>query len=613
MPRRRELYVGRRPRRRGPGLVALVAGTVGVLALVGVGLGAQRLWFGTAAVPPLISLSPPTPTATPAPTATPVPMLTGSVADAFTGQLLAGAVVALGEQQTSTGGDGRFRLTRPELAGVLKVSLPQYAPLERQVAPFVSDDLRVILRPTILSGTVRDSDGRPVAGARVRAGGLSATTDTAGRYTLADVPADPTLTVEAPDHGAFSEAVGKRTVVDVRLKPSVVTGIVAGKDGAPIDKATVAIGESQGLTGADGTFRLTNVTEPGTLAVKAGGYKAERKPVQPGAAVEVTLTPFAIKAIYLTHLTAADDKRFAELLALVKRTEINAMVIDVKGESGHLFYESKVPLAREIGAVDPAYDVRKRLQQMRAANVYAIARQVIMEDTLLAKARPELAIRHKTTGQGWRDINGIGWLNPHRSEVWDYNVAIAKEIADLGFDEVQFDYVRFPSDGALNQTDYGRPSNEESRISAITSLLTRARTALAPTGVYLAADLFGLTLVAEDDMGIGQKVDAVADALDYICPMVYPSHYFPGEFGFKNPAAKPYEVVNLSLQSGNPRLERGRARFRPWLQDFDYGLPYTVDMVRAQIRASEENKTSGWMIWNAANKYQEAALRPGSD
>jgi hypothetical protein len=587
-------------------------GAVALLTVAIVWLGGRLVGSGVD-MPALLGAAPPTPTATAVPTATPVPMLTGNITDAYSNRPLVGVAVTLGEQQTSTGADGRFRLTRPEVAGLLKVSLADYEPLERQVAPFASDDLHVSLRPTKLAGVVRGGAGQPVTGARVAAGGQSALTDSDGRYALTNLPADATLTVEAADHARFSEAVGKRVAIDVGLKPSVVSGTVASKDGTPVDKATVAIGEAQGLTGPDGKFRLTNVTASGTLAVKAGGYKAERRSVQPGATVEVTLTPFQVRAIYLTHLTAADDKRFAELLALIKRTELNAMVIDVKGESGHIFYDSKVPLAREIGAVDPAYDVRKRLQQLREANVYAIARQVIMEDTLLAKARPELAIRHKATGQGWRDINGIGWLNAYRPEVWDYNVAIAKEIAELGFDEVQFDYVRFPSDGALNQTDYGRPNNEEGRIEAIASLLMRARTALAPTGVYLAADLFGLTLVAEDDMGIGQKVIAVADALDYICPMVYPSHYFPGEFGFKNPAAKPYEVVNLSLQSGNPRLERGRAQFRPWLQDFDYGLPYTVDMVRVQIRASEENKTSGWMIWNAANKYQEAALRPGSD
>ena len=165
----------------------------------------------------------------------------------------------------------------------------------------------------------------------------------------------------------------------------------------------------------------------------------------------------------------------------------------------------------------------------------------------------------------------------------------------------------------LNQTDYGQENNEELRKAAIAGLLSKARDTLAPMGVYLSADIFGLTTVAEDDMGIGQKVEAVADAVDYLCPMVYPSHYARGTFGFPNPAVKPYEVINLSLAGGKPRLSEGRAQFRPWLQDFDlYGTPYTPDMVRIQIKASEENQTSGWLLWNAGNKYQEAALRPRS-
>jgi hypothetical protein len=355
------------------------------------------------------------------------------------------------------------------------------------------------------------------------------------------------------------------------------------------------------------------VPEGGALAIKAGGYRADRRQVQAGATVDVTLTPLEVKGIYLTHLTAGQDKRFDELLALVKRTELNAMVIDVKGESGHIFYDSKVPLAREIGAVDPAYDIRKRLKQLRDANVYAIARLVVMEDTLLATSRPEWAIRNKATGKPWRDYNDIAWMNAYRSEVWEYNIAIAKEVAELGFDEVQYDYVRFPSDGPLAQADYGRPSSEEARTAAIATLLTRTRAVLDPLGTFLAADLFGLTTLASDDMGIGQYIERVNDAVDYICPMVYPSHYSRGNFGYTNPAAYPYEVVLESLKAGRPKLGEGRAQFRPWLQDFDLNnTPYTPAMVRAQIRASEEQQSAGWLLWNASNKYQEAALRPRS-
>jgi hypothetical protein len=607
----REMYVGRRPRRRGLGLIYAILFSFVALIAVGIGAGLYTLWHS----PLLVGIARPAPTATPvpAPTATPSPVLVGTVIDAYTGAPLAGAPVTAGEQQVSTGPDGAFRLPRPAAAGFLRVALPDYEPVERPVGPGQEEPLRLALRPTRLEGLIRDSDGRPLAGARVSAGGPASLTDERGRFALTDVPANATVTVEAAEHAKHTEPVGRRTALEIQLRTSTLAGIVTARHGGPVARATVAIGEAQTTTGADGRFRLTNVTQGGTLAVKAGGYRAVRRSVQPGERLEISLDPLIVKAIYLTHLTAADDKRFGELLALVKRTELNAMVIDVKGESGHIFYDSKVPLAREIGAVDPAYDVRKRLRQLREANVYAIARQVIMEDTTLATARPEWAIRNKATGQPWKDVNGIGWLNPFRVEVWDYNIAIAREVAELGFDEVQFDYIRFPSDGRLDQIDYGRPHTEEARTAAIAGLLTKARTALAPAGVYFSADIFGLTTVAEDDMGIGQSIETIADAVDYLCPMVYPSHYARGSFGHPNPAAKPYEVVAQSLAAAKPRLGEGRAKLRPWLQDFDlYGTPYTPEMVRAQIKAAEEQQTSGWLIWNAGNRYQEAALRPGS-
>jgi hypothetical protein len=581
----REMYVGRRPRRRGLGLIYAILFSFVALIAVGIGAGLYTLWHS----PLLVGIARPAPTATPppAPSPTPAPLLVGTVTDAYTGAPLAGAPVTAGEQQVSTGPDGAFRLPRPAAAGSLRVALPGYEPVERPVGPGQEEPLRLALRPTRLAGLIRDSDGRPLAGARVSAGGLAVLTDEHGRFALTDVPANATVTVEAAEHAKHTEPVGRRTALEVQLRASTLAGVVTARHGGPVARATVAIGEAQTTTGADGRFRLTNVTQGGTLAVKAGGYRAVRRPVQPGERLEISLDPLIVKAVYLTHLTAADDKRFGELLALVKRTELNAMVIDVKGEDGHIFYDSKVPLAREIGAVDPAYDVRKRLRQLREANVYAIARQVIMEDTTLATARPEWAVRNKATGQPWKDFNGIG--------------------------EVQFDYIRFPSDGRLDQIDYGRPHTEEARTAAIAGLLTKARTALAPAGVYFSADIFGLTTVAEDDMGIGQYIETIADAVDYLCPMVYPSHYARGSFGYPNPAAKPYEVVAQSLAAAKPRLGEGRARLRPWLQDFDlYGTPYTPEMVRAQIKAAEEHQTSGWLIWNAGNRYQEAALRPGS-
>jgi hypothetical protein len=354
------------------------------------------------------------------------------------------------------------------------------------------------------------------------------------------------------------------------------------------------------------------VPETGLLIAKAGGYGIERREVRAGATVELTLTPLIVKGIYVTASSAANDRLFNDLLGLVKRTEINAMVIDVKHENGTVHYDSKVPLAREIDALDPILDVRKRLRQLREANVYVIARQVIMKDAVLAKARPQWAARHKQTGQVWKDSGGYSWMDAFRTEVWDYNIAIARELAELGFDEVQFDYVRFPSDGRLDLVEFMQESTEKSRTAAIAALLTQAGKALEPTSAYFSADFFGLVTAAEDDLGIGQKVQPIIDAVDYICPMVYPSHYARGSFGFPTPATKPYEIVAKSLAEGNLRLGDGRALYRPWLQDFDlFGVDYSPEMVRAQIKAAEEHQTSGWLLWNITNKYSEAALRPG--
>jgi hypothetical protein len=607
------MYVGRRPRRRGLGFISVVLSGFLIVVVGAVGFGVYSALTMVGVVPAASIFPAPPPTATATPQPTPIPMLRGLVVDAYTGGPLVGATITLAEQQLSTGADGAFRLPRPETNTELRIAAPDYEVVTRPVGPGHAEALQLALRPTRLHGVVRGGDSQPLVGARVTTGSQTVTTGPDGRYELRDLLADAVLTVEAPNHARFREPVGKRVMLDVGLKTNTLAGVVKDKEGKPIARATVALGAVQTTTGPDGRFKMADVIDGGTLAVKAGGFLAERRPVQPGATIEVALTPFTAKAIYLTHLTLADDKRFGDLLALVKRTELNAMVVDVKGDSGEVFYDSTVPLAREIGAVAPAYDIRKRLKQLREANVYAIARVVVMEDTVLATAKPEWAVRNKATGQPWRDFNNIAWMNAYRPEVWDYNVAIAKEVAQLGFDEVQYDYVRFPSDGPLAQADYGQPNSEEGRTAAIAAFLGRAQKELAPLGVYLAADLFGLTMVAEDDMGIGQKIESVADTLDYICPMVYPSHFARGSFGFPNPAAKPYDVIFQSMAGGKVKLGDSRALFRPWLQDFDlYGTDYTPEMVRAQIKAAEENQSSGWLIWNAGNKYQEAALRPGS-
>ena len=222
------------------------------------------------------------------------------------------------------------------------------------------------------------------------------------------------------------------------------------------------------------------------------------------------------------------------------------------------------------------------MTQLHQHQIYAIARIVVFEDPILAEARPDWAIHDSATGGLWRTWNGLAWVNAHRSEVWDYNIAIAKEAAALGFDEIQLDYIRFPTDGDLSTAEYGVPHNDETRPQAIASFLQQMYTAIAPTHAYLAADVFGLTVWATDDGQIGQNLETMIKYLDYICPMIYPSHFAAGSMGFDIPNDHPYEVILWSLQNGEERIPEQKAKLRPWLQDFSLGEGNRVRTARSE-------------------------------
>ncbi|HYI13822.1 MAG TPA: putative glycoside hydrolase, partial [Thermomicrobiales bacterium] len=228
----------------------------------------------------------------------------------------------------------------------------------------------------------------------------------------------------------------------------------------------------------------------------------------------------------------------------------------------------------------------------------------------LAEARNDLAIHDVTTGGLWTTWNGLAWVNAHESEVWRYNIDLALEAAALGFDEIQLDYIRFPSDGLLENADYGPEYAERTRLDAITGFLTEMNAALKPTGSLLAVDIFGITLLEDDDAGIGQNFAAIAPLVDVICPMIYPSHFYPGEMGFDIPNNHPYDVILQSLQRGEILVPDARDKLRPWLQDFSYGegIEYGATEVAAQIQAAEDFGAAGWMIWAPDNVYSEAAF-----
>jgi hypothetical protein len=312
------------------------------------------------------------------------------------------------------------------------------------------------------------------------------------------------------------------------------------------------------------------------------------------------------RAIYITSWTAG-IKRFNVLLDMVTRSQLNAMVIDVKDSTGKVGYDSKVPLVAQTGAHEKRiHDLDGILKQCRDRKVYTIARIAVFQDPNLAKARPDLAVG--SGGRGiWKDRKGLSWVDPASREVWDYNLAIAKEAAARGFDEIQFDYVRFPTDGRLKTMSYPVYRRDVPKHEIIRRFFEYVDQQMKPVDVLTSADIFGLTTMVDDDMNIGQRIEDVADYVDFVCPMIYPSHYPKMHLGLKNPAEHPYRVIYDACMRGMKRLEGRRAKMRPWLQDFKLGAVYDRKMVLDQIQASRDAGVSGFAMWNARNVYTDSA------
>jgi hypothetical protein len=391
-----------------------------------------------------------------------------------------------------------------------------------------------------------------------------------------------------------------------------VTGRVLDERGEPIQRAAVIVDGKEIFTDAGGVFTIASLPPEAPLLVKSPGY--EKVVVHPThGRIELTLKPLAVKAAYLTYYGVADKGIRNRVLDLVAHTELNAVVIDVKGDRGWIPYRTGVPEALAAGAQGPVMlDIAAMLADLRQRGIYTIARIVVFKDNILAHARPELAVIDTRTGKPWVDRENLAWVDPFREEVWAYNIAIAREAASKGFDEVQFDYVRFPTDGKLAAARYAKTVNRETRLPTIAAFLQRARREIGPTGAFLGADIFGYTAFNENDTDIGQRIEELSPHVDYLCPMVYPSGYHVGIPGYRNPVANAYHVVYESVRLIRKRSGTANVRVRPWLQDFrDYAFdrrPFGVSEIRAQIRGGDDGGGAGWMLWNPRNAYTGAAL-----
>jgi len=324
--------------------------------------------------------------------------------------------------------------------------------------------------------------------------------------------------------------------------------------------------------------------------------------------------PEVVRGLYVNRW-AALGQRMGELINVAKTTEVNALVIDVKDDRGFVLYKSRVPLANQIGADTTrpmsAQRLRGILDTMIAHNIYPIGRIVVAKDPLLARAKLEWAIKRKDNLEPWLDKNGNPWLDPHQKGVWQYAADLAKEAYDLGFSEVQFDYVRFPDEKRLvSETTYPL-ANGRLRAQVIRDQLGLLSDQLHQHSIPVTIDVFGLTATDTTDMGIGQKWERFVDRADVVLPMVYPSHFAPGTYKLGNPNAHPYATIDHALKDVKRRSAGipNAAKIVPWYQDFTLGPPhYYAEQVKAQMKAGYDNGFHSWILWNPGSRYTLSAL-----
>lgn len=304
--------------------------------------------------------------------------------------------------------------------------------------------------------------------------------------------------------------------------------------------------------------------------------------------------PETINGIYLPPQPR--KRAINEAIYYAELEHLNAVVLHVKDPRGWIYWQSKHPIAREIGAVRNRSPVARNVKRLNEEGIWTIAKIDIFQDSLLAKKYPEMGVLDTQTGGLWANKKGLHWVNPYDRRVWDYNIALCKELVEIGFDEIQFDYTRFPSDGDLRRIRYPIVLDGLTKAQCIGEFLKAAYAELKPLGVTISIDVFGLTAWKKEDFGVGQVLEEIVPHVDVICPMLYPSHFPAGFLGYKNPGHYPRQIVEASMKQIKKRTNK---KIRPWIQGFWYK---TEDII-AQINGVLSTGTSSWTVWNASGRY----------
>jgi len=369
----------------------------------------------------------------------------------------------------------------------------------------------------------------------------------------------------------------------------------------PIPNATISDTKHSIKTDENGSFYIKSNED--RYFVKACGYRPYNFSSDINT-TDILVEPINIKALYLTFWGAnANSKTLKKLLNIIDNSAVNAIIVDIKNEYGSTSFKTSFTQANRYGADKQRTnrDIAKFMKLLKDRNIYTIARIVTFKDELQASHNPEYAIKNKN-GRIWRNHDKMAWVDPYDKRSHNYAISIAEEAAKVGFDEINFDYIRFPAKRGLQ---FSKKNTQKNRLKAIDQFLTSAQDRLRKYGVFISVDTYGNICWAKDDIGIGQTVESLAKKADYLAPMLYPSGFAKGSFRLKNPSEHPYIVIYRSIKNIKDRIDTKRVR--PWLQHFkDYAhkkRDYRKFEINQQIKASNDINTSGWMMWSPSSRY----------
>lgn len=572
--------------------------------------------------------------------------LTGKITDATDGTPITNAKIEVNKSvlaQTDT--TGVYSVTDSLSFAPLIFSAPGYYPYTSYAK--LGSDFPVQLKPMMLTGLLQDVDTqKPLTNQTITFDNRTFTTDSSGKFTLTKVKEGEKIAVKIAGYEQVETTVDPAKLEGIVLSTRstrLETTILDAESGKPVKNAVISIGKLQVEADKDGKFVLNEAPRTAEISIRAPGYKIQTFKIATIADKGIKLTPFYFRGIYVPGLFALRynyNEFMPQYWKMADQGLINALVIDAKSDdSGKLWYDSQIPIAKQLNLIadkDPStdkalakadlIDYKKLISEAKQHGLYVVIRFVVYRDPAIAGAKPEWALKSKKTGKSWQDSSKLVWPNQFIPEVGDYNFEVAKELSTMGFDEIQFDYIRFPSDGDLNDIDFGNgktwatvsgAENEKLRTDTIERVVRKTHDYLKTTNVFLSLDVFGYSLWLADDVGIGQQYNNLVKLSDYICPMVYPSHFSPGTKGLKNPGLYPTEIYAESgkLAAQIESKIETYARYRPWLEGFpkNYGAKefqykLTPEHVKAQLDAVKASvSATGWIIWNVVGDYDIAS------